>query len=254
MTSIVPQNQSSELAERGWRMELVTRPDGTTDFSNIPLSEAEFLHPKEGYRLPNNTFHDQTISDARDLLSRRYANNPEVAVFSDLLIKWDIDLDDHSPDICVVFGIHQKEENRTTFVVEEEGVRPALILEVVSPRYRKADRETKVLHYARAGVREYIIIDRRRQRGQLVDEVLGYRLVEGQYIPLTPDEEGRIYCQTVELSIGLQEGRVVMVDARTGERLLTSLEWEQRAIQAEQRAARLAELLRSQGIDPGAIA
>ncbi|MEC4815630.1 MAG: Uma2 family endonuclease, partial [Scytonema sp. PMC 1069.18] len=65
---------------------------------------------------------------------------------------------------------------------------------------------------------------------------------------------------TVGLLIGLQESRVVMKDAQTGERLLTSQELEQqlsqtekRASQAEQRAAKLAEVLRSQGIDPDQI-
>jgi hypothetical protein len=48
-----------------------------------------------------------------------------------------------------------------------------------------------------------------------------------------------------------------MVDAKTGERLLSdreleqqATEAEQRATVAEQRAARLAELLLAQGIDP----
>lgn len=139
-------------------------------------------------------------------------------------------------------------------------MRPALIIEVVSPRYRKADRQTKVKQYAQAGVQEYVIVDRRTQRGQIIDEVLGYQLVEGQYLPLLPDDDGRILCETVGLWIGLVDGKVVMVDAQTGERLLSSIELEQRAaqaearaIEAEARAARLAELLRAQGINPDEV-
>ena len=66
-----------------------------------------------------------------------------------------------------------------------------------------------------------------------------------------------IQCETVGLWIGLEDGRVVMVDAKTGDRLLSAHELEQRATEAEQRAtvaeqraARLAELLLAQGIDP----
>ncbi|MUG97966.1 hypothetical protein F7734_38925 [Scytonema sp. UIC 10036] len=73
--------------------------------------------------------------------------------------------------------------------------------------------------------------------------------------------------ETVGLLIGLQDGRVVIEDAQTGEQLLTSQELEQRvsqaeqqvsqaeqrASQAEQRAAKLAEVLRSQGINPDEI-
>jgi hypothetical protein len=174
----------------------------------------------------------------------------------------------------VVFGVQNKEQIRTDFLVTEEGTRPSLVVEVVSPRYRKEDREIKVRQYARAGVQEYIIFDRRRQRGQILDEVLGYRLVDNIYVPITPDEEGRILCETVGLYVGLHDGEVVVVDAQTQERLLRAGELEQwaihaqqqafqaqqqafqaqqRASQAEQRAAQLAEFLRSQGIDPDRI-
>lgn len=263
--TIAPQTPTNELAECGWRTETVTRPDGTSEDRKIPLTEAEFLHPKEGCRLPNSTFHDQIASDARDLLTRRYDQRLDVGVFRDLLIEWDLELGDHCPDTFVVFGLRNKGENRNTFKVAEEGVRPTLILEVVSPRYRKVDREAKVLEYAQARVQEYVILDRRKYRGQLLDEVIGYRLVNpGCYQPITPDDEGRILCETVGLWISLREGSLVMEDALTGDRLLTSLELEQRAEQEHQRAEQehqraeqeyqraeqLAEFLRSQGFDP----
>ncbi|BAY78195.1 hypothetical protein NIES25_46660 [Nostoc linckia NIES-25] len=261
MTARTFQDLSNELAERGWRTEIVTRPDGSIDYVQIPLTCEEFLHPQEGYHLPNSTFHGDAAGDPTDILNRRYANDATTGVFRDLIIEWGIaNLKNHCPDTFVVFGIQNKEQNRTEFVVSEEGVRPSLIIEVVFPRYRKEDRQTKVKHYAEAGVQEYLIIDQRKQRQQVIDEVLGYRLVDGQYLPLTPDEDGRILCETVGLLIGLQDGRVVMEDAQTGERLLNSLELEQRAIQAEeratqaeQRAAKLAELLQAQGIDPNQI-
>ena len=289
MTIAITRHPTDELAERGWRTVEVVQPDGSTVFEMIPLTSEEFLHPEEGYHLPNSTFHDRIAGDIKDILTRRYANDPTTAVFRDLIIRWQIaNLGDHCPDTCVVFGVHNKDEVRTEFLVDEEDTRPSLVVEVVSPRYRKEDRETKVRQYARAGVQEYIIFDRRRQRGQMLDEVLGYRLVDGTYIPITPDEEGRIFCETVGLWMGLHDGEVVMVDAQTQERLLRAQEleqWaiqaqqqafqaqqqateaeqrasqaeeekaqaEQRASEAEQRAAQLAEFLRSQGLDPDRI-
>jgi hypothetical protein len=71
-----------------------------------------------------------------------------------------------------------------------------------------------VRHYEIARVQDYIILDRRKQRGEYIDEVIGYRLdEEGQYLPLIPDEQGRVLCQSVGLWMGLQDGKVVMVDA-----------------------------------------
>ncbi|MGB8701612.1 MAG: Uma2 family endonuclease, partial [Thermosynechococcaceae cyanobacterium] len=180
-------------------------------------------------------------------------------------IKWDIpELGDHCPDICVVFEITHQSENRNEFVVTEEGSRPALIIEIVSPRYRKIDREEKVKEYAWAGVQEYIILDRRQQRGQWLDEAIGYRLIEGFFLPITPDENGMVLSDAIGVRIGLENSKVVLVDQASGERLLTSLDLErqveqeqqraeqerQRAEQERQRAERLAERLRQLGIDP----
>lgn len=226
-TPPIPSHLTTELAECGWRIESITQSDGTIANTKVPLTASEFLHPQEGYRLPNSTFHDTVAGDAKDMLARRYASCPDIAIFRDLLIEWDIpDLNDHCPDTFVVKGIRNKEQNRTKFVVANEGVRPVSIVEVVSPRYRKEDRETKVVEYARARVQEYAIVDQRTYRGQVLDEVLGYRLVGGYYQPITPDDEGRILCDTIGLWISLQNGRLVMEDSQTGERLKTSLELE----------------------------
>lgn len=76
------------------------------------------------------------------MLIRRYANDPTTAVFRDLIVKWGIvGLGDHRPDTFVVFGVRNKEQNRTEFVVTSEGVHRSLIIEVVSPRYRQENRE-----------------------------------------------------------------------------------------------------------------
>lgn len=220
-----PNDLTQELAERGWRIQEEVQPNGTIIYIKVPLTSEEFLHPQEGYHLPSNTFHNNISRDAEDMLLCRYANNPTVAVFHDLLIKWDIPgLKDHCPDVCVVFGIGNKDVYRDSFEVIFERVRPSLIIEVVSRRYRKEDREIKVIEYEQAQVQEYVIIDRRTQRGQAIDEVLGYRLVAGRYRPISPDEDGRILCETVGLWLSLQDGCLVMEDTQTGERLRTAKE------------------------------
>ncbi len=248
---------TTELAECGWRTEDITKPDGTTATVQVPLTASEFLHPQEGYRLPNSTFHDDVAGGAKEMLARRYVSNPDIAAFRDLLIKWDIaDLGDHCPDTFVAFGLRNKEQNRTEFLVAEEGVRPALIIEVVSPRYRKVDRETKVVEYAKAKVQEYLVIDRRTYRKQVLDEVLGYRLVSGYYQPITPDEEGRILCETVGLWVSLQDGRLIMEDAQTGQRLKTSVELaaeNQELATTNQELATTKELAQQQAAETAAL-
>jgi Uma2 family endonuclease len=268
--------------ETGWHEELVEHPDGTTEIVWTPLTEAEFLHPREGDHLPVNTFHERVVSTLKDLLKRWFSHQPNTCIFSDLLIEWDIDLGDHSPDVYVVFDVKEPECDRSTFVVADEGVRPAVIIEVVSPHYRRPDREDKVYHYAQAGVQEYIILDRRTYRKQILEETLGYRLVARNcYQPILADEEGRIFSRVLGLWMSLQDGQVVLEDPETGERLLTASELaqqaeaerqraeiadqraeaeseraeaeSQRAEAERQRADRLAAFLRSQGLNPDQV-
>jgi len=257
-TAAIAGDRSPDIAERGWRTTEVLQPDGTIAWVNIPLTEAEFLHPKEGYHLPNSTFHDAVAGEVKDMLTCRYAADPTVGVFRDLLIEWDTpDMGDHCPDTFVAFGIRAKEQNRHKFIVANEGVRPALIIEVVSPSYRKADRQTKVEQYAQMGVQEYVIIDGWTDRAAVAAEVLGYRLVDGRYQPIAPDGDGRIWCATVGVWMSIQAGRLVMVDGETGQPLKAplALTEENRELteenrklaiakaEAEQQAAEMAALL-----------
>jgi hypothetical protein len=65
----MPTELAAELAELGWRTEVVRHVDGTTTTAYVPLTSAEFLHPEEGYYLPNSTFHDKVSGDAKDIRS-----------------------------------------------------------------------------------------------------------------------------------------------------------------------------------------
>jgi hypothetical protein len=42
----IPSELAAELAELGWRTEVVRHPDGTTT-TYVPLTSAEFLHPED---------------------------------------------------------------------------------------------------------------------------------------------------------------------------------------------------------------
>jgi Uma2 family endonuclease len=256
--AIAHDSLNSTLAETGWRRSWVKDEQGQEKLVYFALTEADFLHPQEDDHLPSNTFHENTRTEIKEILQRRYAQREDVGVFGDLIIKWGREkLRQHCPDVCVVFGLKDREKYRSEFVVPEEGTKPAVVIEVVSPHYRRADRETKVKQYAKEGVQEYIIFDRRRQRGQLLDEVLGYRLEEGIYVPISPDEEGRIFSETLDVWVGMCEGKVMLFEGATKEPLLTSQALEQlaeqerqRAEQERQRAERLAERLRQLGINP----
>jgi Uma2 family endonuclease len=230
--------------ERGWRYVRVKLPDGREVSQTVPLTPADFLNPQEGDVMPQRPFHAQATRDLADMLQTRYAGNPAVTVFNDLIMDWGIPgLPNPSPDVSIVPNVREPERERDgRFNVQKEGTRPILVIEVVSPQYRKEDREDKVAIYAKAGVHEYVIFDHRTRRGQGIDEALGYRLLENAYLPISPDEDGFVYCETVGLRMGLENGRVALIDGETGERLPTHTEAVARAeaetARAETEAAR----------------
>ena len=62
-----------------------------------------------------------------------------------------------------------------------------LIIEVVSPSSRSRDRGDKFYEYESAGVEEYWIVDHERKRAEF------YRLRDGAYETVLPDDGGKIY-------------------------------------------------------------
>lgn len=245
---IVPPQEAFDQ-ERGWRYKRVALPDGREVSYMVPLTSEDFLNPQEGDVMPQAVRHERITRELTDMLTARYLNS-DISVFHDCIMNWGIaGLANPSPDVSIVPNVRdvQAIQGEGVFFVKQEGTKPILVIEVVSPRYRKEDRENKVEIYERAGVLEYVIFDFYTRRGREQGEVLMYRLVDGRYRLQTPDEDGLYYCQTVDLRIGLEEGeRLVLEDGETGERLRTSLEEIKAREAAEARAeaaeARLAEL------------
>lgn len=221
----------------GWRYEPMRTANGQTELVRIPLTPEEALHPQEGYVMPIRTDHDRISDDLCDMLRAYLEAQADVAVFHDLVFEWDHpEVKPYAPDIAVIPQVQNRDQNRSQFVVEEEGTRPSFIIEVVSPRSREADRVGKVRDYARVGVQEYVYIDQRTYKGSIIWEVVGFRLHDGIYLPILTDEDGALYLTTLNLRIGIEDGKVWLEDGATGENLLTNLEAQRARRAAEERA------------------
>ncbi len=133
-------------------------------------------------------------------------------VLSNLRIAWDIpDLRAHGPDVMVIPGIRER-QNWSTFDVAVEGVRPALIIEITSPETRALDLETKVGHYARAGVAQYVIVDDLGQGRTRELRLLDYRLDGGTYRLQPSDAQGWVRLEIANIWLGVQGDCVVCYD------------------------------------------
>ncbi|HEX4959499.1 MAG TPA: Uma2 family endonuclease [Thermoanaerobaculia bacterium] len=239
----------------GWRWRTVHLPSGEVLDEQVPLTADDLLDPQPGDQVGQSQLHWEMLFLLARILDWYYEVRDDVTLAVDLKMLWRIPgLKEPSPDLAVIPGVRRKiDPARTSFDVVEEGVRPCLILEVVSatdPEIRRNDYEKKVEIYQKVGIQEYIILDPPTPvtGGRLL--LLGYRLGrDGKYQQIQPDAHGRLLSKTTSLLFGVgEDGQSPLIfDLQTGERLLDPKEEAERAketalreIQARKAAEELA--------------
>ncbi len=110
-----------------------------------------------------------------------------------------------SPDILAVVGVAEPEDDpRMAWVVVDEGKGLDLVIEVLHMGDRNKDLVENVERYARLGIPEYFVYDRRHQ------QIHGYRLPDEnarRYRRIVP-QFGRHASAVLGLDLAVQEGRV----------------------------------------------
>jgi len=221
----------------------VERPGGKLEQVEMPLTPELFLNPQVGDQMTQGKRHGDTARQIADLLEDFFRSAPDVLVTFDLKHLLGPGLSQPSPDVSVIRGVHDKDADRESFDIEAEGVRPCLVVEVVSPlssRIRRTDLKDKVEHYRQAGIPEYLIVDSKRRDRRF--RLLGYRLdgfgPPAQYQSIEPDEEGRLLSETTGLWFQASPDgvRVLISEHPSGRPLLTREEEEILRKAAEERA------------------
>lgn len=241
----------------GWRYVRRDRPDGGYEMEQVPLTLEDVLHPEEGDQVTHSDFHQRRVRYLWDVFEAALAGDETAVVLNDVRIKWDTPgIKPHGPDLMVIIGVRER-QNWSTFDVAQEGVRPALIIEVTSPETRSIDLSDKLEEYDLAGVPLYVIVDSVTRRGQASVRLLGYQQTDVAYQPITPNERGWLWLEPVRLWLGVEENELVCYD-QTGRPLgdyvslgaALTAETQARA-QAEARLRELeAELRRLRGEEP----
>lgn len=148
--------------------------------------------------------------------------------------------DFRGPDFFLVRNT-EKRPRRSWVVWEEGGQYPDLLIELLSPATERTDRTLKKeLYQSRFRTPEYFWFSPETL------ELAGFRLSNGHYVPIQPDETDLLRSDVLELCLGVHEGQLRYF-TDTGTLIPTPAE---AAEQAEQRAARLAEQLRELGVEP----
>ena len=198
----------------GWRFVPRPTPDDPHHLEQVPLTLDDVLHPDVGDFIVHSDRHETDRMYLTAVLRARLEASGAAIVLSDVRIAWDVpDLRPHGPDVMVIPGIAERQD-WSTFDVAVEGARPALIIEITSPETRVNDLKRKVAHDARAGVAQYVIVDRIGRGGARRVRLLDYRLAGGGYRRRAPDAAGRVHLAIANLWLGVAGDHVVCYDER----------------------------------------
>ncbi|MCT7955127.1 Uma2 family endonuclease [Laspinema palackyanum] len=222
-----------------------------------PEPQATVIYPdSDGQPMADNTQQFALIVWIKENLERVYAPDPNVFVAGDLLwypVEGNNKLR-QAPDVMVAFG-RPKGYRGSYQQWKEENIPPQVVFEIWSPGNRPSEMAKKLAFYQNYGVEEYYLY-----HPDLLDLAGWCKGEEG----LQPIEQmdgwvsPRLGVRFQMADTGLQLYRP------DGEPFLTTLELEERALQAEERARQaeselererqksqvLADRLRSMGIDP----
>ncbi|MEM7531175.1 MAG: Uma2 family endonuclease [Chloroflexota bacterium] len=262
----------------GYRKQI--NADGTETYVEVPLKREDLLNPQEGDKLVNNLDHDGNSFYLRYILDIHLRKIVGALVTYDVGFDWNHpDITQKSPDIAVTFNFKETIEELArrgeegVFNVKDRGTAPTLIIELTSPHTRSEDLTEKFSIYQTLGVPYYVILDTSHRWKRKKSRILAYQHINGQYVQLEPNDEGRIWLEPVQLWIGLRGNKGVFYNKEGYELLgpqgqqdafeeaVQRAEQEeqraeqeaQRAEQEAQRAEKLAEKLRALGIDPDTI-
>ena len=129
-----------------------------------------------------------------------------------------------SPDCYVVLDVPRR-ARRSFQPWQENGRTPNVVWEFTSRKTAKEDREDKFVLYEQVlKVPEYFLFDPLDQ--YLKPRLQGYRLAEGRYIPLVPDDKGRLTSEQTGI-VMFADGQILrFLHPRTGATIPTYAEAE----------------------------
>jgi Uma2 family endonuclease len=201
-----------------------------------PVVPAEVEYPdSDGKPMAETPQHRKVMTDMIEGLEDWYAGNDQVYISGNMFIYYVRgDARRHvSPDVFVTKDVPKLPERRR-YLVWEEGKAPDLVVEVTSPPTRDEDLEQKFALYRDVlRVREYFLFDPYEE--YLEPPLQGYRLIDGQYVPIQP-VEGRLPSEVLGLHLERHGEQLRLYNPATGQWLPTRQE-----VIAQARAARQQE-------------
>lgn len=201
------------------------------------VDEVEYPE-SDGQPMGETDVHRDWMFRILELLRWRYRGE-RVYLASNLLVYYQKGVPRHFvvPDDFVVTDCDPGQ--RRTFKTWEEGKAPEVVFEVTSRSTRREDEVYKPRIYAQLGVHEFFLYDPTAE--YLRPPLKGFRLKDGDYVPVEPDASGAIRCEHLGLTLRLDQRELQMFDSRSGQLLRTAAEAAADAFRVADAQRQLAE-------------
>jgi len=187
---------------------------------------------------PETDIHASVYIYLRTALEDHFRDSPDVYISGSRLLYYEQDNPSASvaPDLFVIRGVVQ--DKRCAY----EGKAPDVIIEITARSTWLEDVGRKRAIYAELGVAEYFIYDPLCE--YLKPPLQGYHLANCDYAPIVADAQGRFHSEVLDLDLQIVNGELRLLDPHTGKFLLTPLEAQEAARQAQSAMLQTEDLYR----------
>ncbi|MFO0843544.1 MAG: Uma2 family endonuclease [Gemmataceae bacterium] len=184
----------------GWREAMRPDENGRWQYTQIPLTLDDVLHPQEDDHFMVGEPHKKDCKLLLNALEAAVGGQPGVHVFFDHRVDWGLpELRPMGPDLVVWHDFPADWDENPTFRPKEHGARPAVLIEVTSPSTRDLDLNKKVKLYHKVGVPLYVIVDYWEEGEERRVSVFGYRATNEGYVRIDADEDERFWVEPVRM-------------------------------------------------------
>ena len=190
--------------------------------SSVPTDTPIFYPDTDGKPMAASDLHRDILNDTINTLKAHYKQRPDVYVSGDILMYYveGDPLQVVAPDVLVSFGLDKKRRN--TYLAWIEGKLPEFVMEFSSKTTYDDDLEKKMDLYASLGIQDYLLYD--AEGLYLPSPLMGYTLVDGEYVPLSKDEDGGLHSVVLNLDFHVDDNGLRLYDPVAGVWLQTPVE------------------------------
>ena len=167
-------------------------------------TDASIFYPEEdGEPMAVTDLHRLILIRTLQVLDEHFRKDPGAYVSGDILIYY-VEGDPRksiSPDVLVAFGLGKK--RRANYLVWVEGKVPDFAMEFSSKNTYRNDLGRKMELYAALGIRDYFLCD--IEGLYLPSPLMGWTLVDGQYVPISADVDGGLHSAALNLDFHIND-------------------------------------------------